>query len=204
MRGFFFQLFLLLSFLISSSQYLNYQMNIEKYLAVFIPWVLLIWLTRKNKPKYEQKKTKYVLAPFIRSYILMTIISLTTLIILGVEFNIIKYILIGLFSYYLAEYLIYYIIIINKSKHEIITKDVKIKKYIQKKFDLNKIKNVDISRINFSEIKLNEKSLKKLYPTNNDKLNGKYSINDLNKNDVDLLIMNEKFHHRLLTKTQQK
>ena len=195
MRGFFFQLFLLLSFLISSSQYLNYQMNIEKYLAVFIPWVLLIWLTRKNKPKYEQKKTKYVLAPFIRSYILMTIISLTTLIILGVEFNIIKYILIGLFSYYLAEYLIYYIIIINKSKHEIITKDVKIKKYIQKKFDLNKIKNVDISRINFSEIKLNEKSLKKLYPTNNDKLNGKYSINDLNKNDVDLLIMNENINN---------
>ena len=75
MIGFIFQLLLILSSLYIGGFYLEYTITTTVYLIVLIIWLITIWATHKNKPKYYQKKPKYVLAPFFRSYIVLLILS---------------------------------------------------------------------------------------------------------------------------------
>ena len=160
MIGFFFQLSLLFSALYSSTYFLNYSIKIEDYLLVVIPWLFSIWATHKNKPKYEQKKVKYVLAPFFRSYIVIIVLSMLLLFIYSRELIIIKNITIALVIYSFLEYFIYFLIIKSKSKKDIVKQEVKTKKYSQEKFKLLKTSPVDISKIDFKQLKLKKKSYK--------------------------------------------
>ncbi len=194
MIGFFFQLFLLLTVIYSSTYFLNYSLKIEDYLLVVMPWLFSVWATHKNRPKYEQKKPKYVLAPFFRSYMVIVILSILLLFIFRKELIIIKNITIALVIYSFLEYFIYFIITKSKSKKEIVKQEVKTKKYSQEKFKLLKNGTVDISKIDFKQLKLKKESLQELYSQNDTVNDGKISINSFSENNIDLLILNDRIN----------
>ena len=163
-------------------------------MLIITSWLISIWATHKNKPKYEQKKPKYILAPFIRSYYTVIILSSIIPFLFGVKFITIKHILIILITYSLIEYIVYYLIVIIKSKNEIKTKVITTKKYTQKKFIALIEKKVDISKINDNIISIKKKILNELYP-NNDNINeGEFSIDNFSKNNIDLFISNNRIN----------
>ncbi|WP_288955878.1 sugar transferase [uncultured Polaribacter sp.] len=178
----------------SSTYFLNYSLKIEDYLLVVMPWLFSVWATHKNRPKYEQKKPKYVLAPFFRSYMVIVILSILLLFIFRKELIIIKNITIALVIYSFLEYFIYFIITKSKSKKEIVKQEVKTKKYSQEKFKLLKNGTVDISKIDFKQLKLKKESLQELYSQNDTVNDGKISINSFSENNIDLLILNDRIN----------
>lgn len=195
MIGFLFQLFLLLTVLYSSTYYFNYSLILEDYLLVIVPWLISIWATHKNKPKYEQKKTKYVLAPFFRSYLVIVILSTLLLFIFSKELIIIKNITIALVIYSFLEYFIYFFITKSKSKKEITKEKIKIKKYSQEKFEIKDTNKVDVSLIDESLLSFKKKSLEELYQNNDNNYGGKLSIDSFSEDNIDLLILNERVNN---------
>lgn len=195
MIGFFFQLLLLFAALYFGSIYLEYTITIKEYVVLFAVWLITIWATHKNKPKYYQKKAKYILAPFFRSYLVLIILSALFLFLFGTEGNSIKSILTCLVVYSVLELVFYYIIVKIKAGKEIRKEEIKIKKYTQDKFEIKDVNILNLSSINNDEVKFSKNTLLELYDNISPNGEGKYAIDNLEEKKLDLLILNEKVNN---------
>lgn len=195
MIGFIFQLLLILSSLYIGGFYLEYTITTTVYLIVLIIWLITIWATHKNKPKYYQKKPKYVLAPFFRSYIVLLILSTILLFIFRIDISIIKNVLISLMIYSLVELIIYFIIVKIQLNKGVKKEEFKVQKYTQKKFKIEKVNIIDIVNIDETNINLSKNTLLELYNYNEPAANSKYAIDNFEQKNIDLLLLNEKVNN---------
>ena len=191
MKGFILQFVLLFLITFFNSYLKGEVLTITQYLLVFIPWLLSIWLSHKHRPKYYQKKAKYILAPFFRGYIVQFIVSVVLFYLFSLNGNSSFYILIqSLGLYYAVEIIIYLFIIKIKSTKEYKKEEIEIKKYKQEKFNIETVNYVDLDAVSQEKLQFGKKVLLDLYDADKASKKGHYSIDDLNK-EVDLLIINE-------------
>lgn len=160
------------------------------FILIFTPWVFTIWLTHKHRPKYYQSKTKYVLAPFLKAYVVHFVLSLFLLFVFFSD----KLILVGtassLMVYYILEYLIYFVILKVGSRNPQEKKDVVTRKYIQDKLDLSKIEPIILPDLISEKLPFNLQILKELLPDREGK-QATWSIDSLDKNELDLVIVGQ-------------
>lgn len=195
MVGFIFQLLLVFLFVFFYSYINDTLISIKEYSLVLFPWLFTIWATHKHKPKFYQKKLKYILAPFFRAYIVLFLLSILLLFLFGIANDKIKLIIISLILYVIVEGIIYIIIIKTISdkanKKEVVT----VKKYTQEKFNIKEQNYVNLSKIDNTLLSIEKTILSKLYSYKNEECTGIYSIDDFETHKVDLAIFNQKLNN---------
>ena len=195
MIGFVFQLVLIAISVFLGAQYANYSITIRQCILVFIPWLISIWATHKNRPKYEQKKAKYVLAPFFRGYITFIVLVVLLFFIFDENNSIFKNILLSLLAYALVEFTIYFLLVKIKATKEIKKQEKKIKKYSQEKFEIKNVQYIDTSKIDFGKINLRKELFSELYKNDGYSTDGQCLVNVFNANNVNLFVANEKVNN---------
>jgi len=210
MAGFIFQFFLLSSSFFLGAYFQKIPFSNQEYTIVFLIWLITLWITHKHKPKYYQKKVKYILSPFFKAYVIQIILSIILLLFLKINGNQLKLILIILLIYSALEVTIYFIFIKVTSNKKIKTEEIVNKKYLQEKLVLTKPNFVDLREIGEDQIGFSKELLFKLYVKENTVFKGKYIICKTEIIDIgqktDLLIFEFKINdvkniNRLLTKS---
>lgn len=189
MVGFIFQAALLFLALFLSSYLKHASLTYVEYILVFAPWLITIWLSHKNKPKYYQKKAKYVLAPFFRAYLIQFLLTIILFYFTGYEEDILFLIMQSLAAYILVECFIYLIIVKLRPEKKDDKEEAPVKKYTQEKFKLPKAKYVDIKSIAQEDIEFKKSTLLELYDFDENS-DGALVIGSDSNTASDLLILN--------------
>lgn len=132
-------------------------------LITSIPWLITIWLTHKHKPKYYQKKVKYVMAPFLKAYPVHFVLTIPLLFLFGIEAEIIVYIIQALLAYYVVEYVIYLLVVLAMQRKTIEKEEVVTKKYEQVKFDLTDLKPIGFPTVDLTKTAISTEVLSELF-----------------------------------------
>ena len=189
MIGFIFQAALLFLSLFLGAYLKNETLNYVEYILVFAPWLITLWLTHKNKPKFYQKKVKYVLAPFLRAYLVQFILTVPLIYFMGYENSLFFLIMQSLAAYFLVEWVIYFIIVKLRKEKKDDKEEAPVKKYTQEKFKLPKPKYADIKSVTQEDIKFQKSTLLELYDFEGN-TDGSFVIGAGSIASSDLLILN--------------
>ena len=166
-------------------------------LITSIPWLITIWLTHKHKPKYYQKKVKYVMAPFLKAYAVHFVLTAPLLFLFGIENESIVYVLQLILGYYVVEYAIYLIIVLAMQRKTIEKEEVVTKKYSQEKFDLAELKPIGFPSLDLTKTELKPESLSELFKEvcSDNAATPNAQIDQLEGTDIDLALFTEKVNN---------
>lgn len=189
MIGFIFQAVLLFLTLFLSTYVKEVSLTYVEYILLFTPWLITIWLSHKHKPKYYQKKAKYVLAPFLRAYLIQFLLTLILCYFMGYEKAILVLIMQSLALYFLIEWVIYFLIVKLRSEKKDEKEEAPVKKYTQEKFEIPEVKYVNTKNISQEDIEFEKSTLLELYRFNEND-HGTVAIGSDPNVSSDLLILN--------------
>lgn len=137
----FIQLILLINCFLLVQRFTNRELmfQYEIWLAFLVGWLISVWLTHKHKPKFYQKRVKYILAPYPKAFIInVLIVSIGALFFELVRTNL-TILLISIGIYALIEYFIMYLLVLYKVSGKFKAPAYSSPaKYMQKDLDLSK------------------------------------------------------------------